>query len=946
MNWKKDIAAITVASIASYLTMALVYPDLLIHHKIFFMHQHDTEIPFLSAFALISHYYNGGIQLWNPYDQMTYSFVHLASGFYTIASIMTAAVYILLDPFIEHQGEAFQSIHSICFHSVTILIRTIGGYLLLRRFKINMVIIFISLIYLNTFISTPNYLGLLTNNLYSFFPLLMYFMLRFFEGCKLNDFLASIVVMTLAVANSPLMALGYLYQATHSYLLVGLTGTWFLANKPSIKSVCNYLKAGITLKNIAKAFFIGVLCFSIMLPYLQMEKTLQADFYIPEAFDKASGGRMTNKYSIENYFSKPTTPSHKPKEFLLRSVNSQKNDYFYEWSFIGFSTLLFAGAGFLLSKDRRKHLFFWPIIFLFLILLPRDQFSFLSIGHWLNVLTNPFHYLIRCFGMTAFIIPYFLLPLIALGLQAFKEIIYYNKKESIYFERTPIGTGILVSILTYWSFCLPENGKLIEIGIKTGLFASALALLFLWTLWRENKIYFRSMLNRHRFAITIVGITTVLVIDLILFALYANKNQWSNIRIFAGISSHMEGNDLVNLTYQNPQTLPFREFYSTHEKELIIHHPEASEKYKIINMDTHADGMPQDPESIKWYRLNSRQNSYGSFYKFTHLGRYFFRPTIYHPRHSTYKNLHTDIEAQNYLRSDHRIIFQAKYAIDSDRLNHSQNYRKKVFSELGPADSNNYLTKLINNRDVVSIEGMGEELPDFLSTNNLDNIEGVGNHQTPKRVSTYSFPLEGGQSQNLNGSIQYSFKLPKEFPSFISTSLFTQDKFNMEVSIGNQKLKPAQGKLVLPFTYDLQNISTGKFLILLPNEHNLKNQSATFELKQNPSILDVWKNENDNLGINYSAPGDGWLIFHYPYDKRWKITINEKPVKVYKANKYFIGFPIQKGEHKILVQYWPDTSLRTTIALSIFLVIITFPGLTIVGILRENSNTSLQYSFD
>ena len=101
MSWAKDIANITIVSIVSFITMAAVYPDLLIHHKIYFQHQHDTEIPFLSAFTLISHYYNGGVQLWDPYDQMTYSFVHLSSGFYTIASIMTAAIYILLATFIE-----------------------------------------------------------------------------------------------------------------------------------------------------------------------------------------------------------------------------------------------------------------------------------------------------------------------------------------------------------------------------------------------------------------------------------------------------------------------------------------------------------------------------------------------------------------------------------------------------------------------------------------------------------------------------------------------------------------------------------------------------------------------------------------------------------------------------------------------------------------------------
>ena len=91
------------------------------------------------------------------------------------------------------------------------------------------------------------------------------------------------------------------------------------------------------------------------------------------------------------------------------------------------------------------------------------------------------------------------------------------------------------------------------------------------------------------------------------------------MRIFPGNSNHLVDKDLVNLSYQNPETLPFREFYNSENQEMVIHHPETRIKYQIRNLETHADGLPQDPESISWYRLNSRQNAYGHFYKFTHV---------------------------------------------------------------------------------------------------------------------------------------------------------------------------------------------------------------------------------------------------------------------------------------------------------------------------------------
>ena len=77
--------------LVSFIIMAFVYPDLLIHHKMVFVHQHDNEIPFLGVFTIVSHFYNGGIQLWDRYDMMRYDFFHITSGIYTLANLLTAA---------------------------------------------------------------------------------------------------------------------------------------------------------------------------------------------------------------------------------------------------------------------------------------------------------------------------------------------------------------------------------------------------------------------------------------------------------------------------------------------------------------------------------------------------------------------------------------------------------------------------------------------------------------------------------------------------------------------------------------------------------------------------------------------------------------------------------------------------------------------------------------
>ena len=86
------------------------------------------------------------------------------------------------------------------------------------------------------------------------------------------------------------------------------------------------------------------------------------------------------------------------------------------------------------------------------------------------------------------------------------------------------------------------------------------------------------------------------------------------------------------------------------------------------------------------------------------------------------------------------------------------------------------------------------------------------------------------------------------------------------------------------------------------------NKKYIFACYENLSgIMDVWRNEGDNLGFNYVSRNNGWLVILFPYDKKWKIMIDDKPVEFYRANYSFMSLPITEGKHKVLIQYWPDT---------------------------------------
>ena len=87
-------------------------------------------------------------------------------------------------------------------------------------------------------------------------------------------------------------------------------------------------------------------------------------------------------------------------------------------------------------------------------------------------------------------------------------------------------------------------------------------------------------------------------------------------------------------------------------------------------------------------------------------------------------------------------MFQANYAVDSERMNPSQDYNQKVFSKLGLVGSGSSLADLINDRYVVSVEGVEGGIPNDFSESNIDLREEVQNNQKSPRITTFSFLLE------------------------------------------------------------------------------------------------------------------------------------------------------------------------------------------------------------
>ena len=332
--------------------------------------------------------------------------------------------------------------------------------------------------------------------------------------------------------------------------------------------------------------------------------------------------------------------------------------------------------------------------------------------------------------------------------------------------------------------------------------------------------------------------------------------------------------------YQNPEILPLREFF---------------------NLET---ALP--------YPVVYPPCMYGAFNQFTTMGRFFRGWQIGEPRLMAYKDLYPDNEAQQYLIRNPRSIFFADYAFDSRYLRLSDILQYNVGQRVILVDAESFNKDLLKTTEHVYIPAM-----DF-------------------HPRFYQVSLDWKRAQVHQGAFgkEYSFDLPLDFPFYLSTTIFSYDYNSWQLTAARRILDPMQGELTRAYSYDVQNIKQKKLTILWP-DGQVPAGDIKLQVKLPDRILNVWKNTNDDLGITFEAPKDGWIVFNYPYDSKWELIIDAKQVPISRVNRCFMGAPITQGKHQILMRYFPHTSVRFWIFLSMVLSIVCFFGIILHGIKRE-----------
>jgi uncharacterized membrane protein YfhO len=84
----------------------------------------------------------------------------------------------------------------------------------------------------------------------------------------------------------------------------------------------------------------------------------------------------------------------------------------------------------------------------------------------------------------------------------------------------------------------------------------------------------------------------------------------------------------------------------------------------------------------------------------------------------------------------------------------------------------------------------------------------------------------------------------------------------------------------------------------------------------------------------FESDRNGWLVFHQPFDPKWRLRINGQEGKIHRANLAFMATPINKGAVEVELEYRPDTYLRGLLALSLTLSIGVIGGGIVVGARR------------
>ncbi len=820
---KKTWSDIAIAIIISYVLGIIILPQRFWLFNTTFVDYSDSLLSYAGAFYFTNGLLHGGIQLWDRYDQMPMTFFYLNFAMYKFSNVLTALIYIPLSWFSHAPAELFGKVFSFVFIFSAMCVRAVGVYLLLDLFVRRRWILIAGTVYGIVMLSPQFLMGLSTNIIYSLFPLMMYFLLRFFDEFQFRHLFWFLATWTYCISTDLFCGLGYLYQGTHFVILPGLV--WMVIRHKAKFKDLTWFK--ITREHWIKIGMLIVLTLVMVGPGLYMLKAHKQDYEF--GLDQS---RMKNPFSIKQYFARPAGWSPQ-EQFFTRMVDHTENLWSLNWLYVGGICIFFTLFGLCTLKDSRRWILLGAIVLFFAINCPRDSTGIGALAHWINALTNPIKFLPRSYHMAcSLLLPFLLLPLCVAGFERFMD----DKK----------GLGLRVTWALFFGVGAMVFGIVPFEARKTLLIMTFLLLVL-------------SLLPQKRRVITIVLLVMLFSVDAWAMSKYL-KGMINTILVVPRPILARPDLGLVSMEYQNPNILPVRHFSSL-----------------------------QQHSGVDTYLFESCTNMPGLMFRYTNFLRYYQRISNYLPRHSSF----------------------AQWVNDSGRM---YNYVQAIPTMMYLADK-------------VAVDDTAHTL----QVTALSDAPKVELTKAQFRSSQITFRQE-------KEYVLASFPMPKDLPNYYATVILSPDEFLFALSINDQSYTAAQGALIRPQTFDVNNVRDGYVSVALPLDVDRKSLRVEFTYPKVPllGLRGVFLNHMDAFGFTYKAERDGWLILHEPYDTKWQVSLDNAPANVYKAQNSFIAMKVKEGEHRILLKYWPHHPIRFFLAVSIIVSMLSLIWI-LLGAVRERA---------
>ncbi len=837
---------------------ACLYPELFTKLDMRLVQGHETCGPMQYVFYLIGQFYQGNIQLFNRYDLLNGSYAQLSVGLYTPFNFVIALGYVVLSPFVKDPAQFFHHWYLLAFHGLGLILRTFGIYLLTRYMTKSRLTALITTILVNCFCAIAM-IHLGGLCISSVYNYLPLLMFCLVYFWDTRSFKA--VIASILV---------FLFAANNA-LYVGLgffyqTVHLFLFDMLMIWLIFQrrqkpLVKDKVNWLKVSQACLVAILIF---LPVIWWGTNVISDFEMVGTGLGGSEGRFSRIYNPHAMMHDPLRYFVSSQQVFSHAVDFTTSGWYLSGIFLGITIMVLSAIGLILGKHPYKPIFITAAIMMAFLNVPSNQGGWMMWAHWLDALTNPFCFLVRSFHYAVLLWYLTLAVPVCLGINACIAII---KKDTtkIYAKRINFIKGVLGSLIIACAYIANPLVKVYAMKVLVIFF-----IFFILFDLKQIKAALRVWLALALFTMVMAVEFSVLKQYINTPSVDMNGAYWDGLRVKPRVFSPMYTPPVpMILDYQNPRILPVRFFYRTDDQVVF-------------------------PLLVEF------QGMFGQFYQYMPLVLRLERDTsIYVPRLKVFKDINKDKHIQQYIRRDGRIMFMADAAILPNQ--------------------DHFATILSGNLDRRIVQAEGE---------NLDKVKNFNGLILPAPLpvnfkrNEYMFSLNLAKMQKKEKNIEYQWALPDDFPRYLSTTVFTPDVQLWQLSIGAQPLIPAQGALVAPFTFDVNNVRDGYLTVLMPATSPIKQDSLSLRVDTPEALLDVWRNTQDEFGFTYQVKRDGWWVMHMPYDPKWQLTIDGVRTPISKINGYFIGAPLKAGEHQILLTYWPDSPLRILIVVAVIAALI------------------------